>query len=99
MNMPSDARLAYASQDAFIVIGTCRENILFGQPYNREWYDTVVGACALTMDFAGLPFGDQTKLGDKGSSLSGGQRQRLVRLFFFKLFVTQTCTQAWDGMG
>jgi ATP-binding cassette, subfamily C (CFTR/MRP), member 1 len=63
---------------AFILVGTCRENILFGQPYNREWYDRVISACALLEDFERLPFGDQTKLGDKGISLSGGQRQRLV---------------------
>lgn len=61
------------------MIGTCRENILFGQPYVAEWYDRVVNACALVSDFETMPFGDQTKLDDRGGSLSGGQRQRIVR--------------------
>lgn len=27
--------------------GTVRENILFGQPYRKKWYNKVVKACAL----------------------------------------------------
>ena len=39
--------VAYASQEPCIFSSTLRENILFGLPYEDEWYRTVVQACAL----------------------------------------------------
>ncbi|KAF8312113.1 P-loop containing nucleoside triphosphate hydrolase protein [Clavulina sp. PMI_390] len=71
-------RVAYASQDSFVVVGTCRENVTFGRPFNHGRYQEVVRACALTADFERMPSKDQTLLGDKGITLSGGQRQRLA---------------------
>ena len=40
-------RVLYASQEPWVFSGTLRENILFGQPYQWDWYNTVVEACAL----------------------------------------------------
>ena len=40
-------RVLYASQEPWVFSGTLRENILFGQPYWWEWYNTVVEACTL----------------------------------------------------
>ena len=40
-------RVLYASQEPWVFSGTLRENILFGQPYRWEWYNTVVEACTL----------------------------------------------------
>ncbi|KAF8312106.1 P-loop containing nucleoside triphosphate hydrolase protein [Clavulina sp. PMI_390] len=71
-------RISYASQDSFVVVGSCRENIILGQRFEPERYDAVVQACALAADFARMPLGDQTVLSDKGITLSGGQRQRLA---------------------
>ncbi|KAF8312074.1 P-loop containing nucleoside triphosphate hydrolase protein [Clavulina sp. PMI_390] len=71
-------RIAYASQDSFVVVGTCKENITFGRPFDLERYHKVVRACALIADFDRMPSKDQTLLGDKGITLSGGQRQRLA---------------------
>uniref|UniRef100_A0A1X7VWQ1 Uncharacterized protein n=1 Tax=Amphimedon queenslandica TaxID=400682 RepID=A0A1X7VWQ1_AMPQE len=39
--------VAYASQEACVFSTSLRENILFGLPYEEEWYRTVVHACAL----------------------------------------------------
>ena len=39
--------VAYASQDPWIYSATLRENILFGKPYDRKWFKTVISACAL----------------------------------------------------
>jgi ABC-type bacteriocin/lantibiotic exporter with double-glycine peptidase domain len=32
----------------------------------------------LTQDFAAMPDGDKTNVGDRGENLSGGQRQRKI---------------------
>ena len=71
-------RIAYASQDALIVPGTVRENIIFGSEYEEQRYRDVLAACALLPDLARMKASDQTMLGEKGSTLSGGQRQRIV---------------------
>jgi len=42
-----NGRVSYASQDPWVFSATIKENILFGKPYNREWYDKVIRACAL----------------------------------------------------
>lgn len=81
-------RFAYASQDALIVTGTIRDNILFGAEYDEKRYQRVLEACALASEVQKLRAGDQTMLGDKGSRLSGGQKQRVVcDLVFFVLLV------------
>ena len=40
-------RVLYASQEPWVFSGTLRENILFGQPYRWDWYNTVMEACTL----------------------------------------------------
>ncbi|CAL1703415.1 unnamed protein product [Somion occarium] len=71
-------RFAYASQDALIVTGTIRDNILFGTEFDERRYLKVLEACALTSEVQKFRAGDQTMLGEKGSRLSGGQRQRVT---------------------
>lgn len=69
--------LSYASQDAWVFGSTVRQNILFGQPYDRQRYQKVVKACALLKDFKQFSQGDQTIVGERGTSLSGGQKARI----------------------
>nr|XP_008197317.1 PREDICTED: multidrug resistance-associated protein 1 isoform X4 [Tribolium castaneum] len=69
--------IAYVSQQAWIQNATLRDNILFGKSFDKSLYDKVVEACALNPDFAMLPAGDQTEIGEKGINLSGGQKQRV----------------------
>ncbi|XP_046596329.1 ATP-binding cassette sub-family C member 4 isoform X2 [Neodiprion lecontei] len=69
--------LSYAGQDAWVFGATVRQNIIFGQPYERQRYHRVTKACALLSDFEQFPQGDLTIVGDRGSSLSGGQRARI----------------------
>lgn len=73
------ARFAYASQNAIIIPGTIRDNILFGRAFQAERYSRVLDACALMLDIRNMPAGDGTWLGEKGRRLSGGQKQRIVR--------------------
>ncbi|KAI1297541.1 hypothetical protein EDD11_007103 [Mortierella claussenii] len=69
--------LAYVAQSAWILNDTVRNNIVFGQEYDKERYLQVIKACALISDFRMLINGDQTLIGEKGINLSGGQRQRI----------------------
>ncbi|XP_076243243.1 ATP-binding cassette sub-family C member 4 [Calliopsis andreniformis] len=69
--------LSYAGQEAWVFGATVRQNILFGQPYERHRYQRVVKACSLLRDFKQFPQGDQTVVGERGSSLSGGQKARI----------------------
>ncbi|XP_003399081.1 ATP-binding cassette sub-family C member 4 isoform X1 [Bombus terrestris] len=75
-NIPN-LRISYASQEAWLFSGTVRDNILFGQPYDKDRYMAVTRACALTKDFQQLPYGDMSNVGESGSSLSGGQKARI----------------------
>ena len=79
------ATRAFCPQYAWIQNTSVKENILFGKPYNREWYDAVVDACALRPDLEALPNGDMTEIGERGITVSGGQKQRLniARAIYF----------------
>ncbi|KAJ8871218.1 hypothetical protein PR048_027524 [Dryococelus australis] len=63
-----DDEISYASQEAWLFVGSVRQNILFGQPYNKKKYDEVVQVCALQRDLELFPFGDKTIVGERGVS-------------------------------
>ncbi|KAK9244743.1 P-loop containing nucleoside triphosphate hydrolase protein [Lipomyces tetrasporus] len=70
-------RIAYASQAPWIMNATVKDNITFGSRFQADFYEKTIKACALLEDFAALPDGDETLVGEKGISLSGGQKARL----------------------
>ncbi len=57
--------VSYASQSAFILNASVRENILFMSPYDQERYLSVVKGCCLVSDFQLLPDGDATEIGER----------------------------------
>ena len=69
--------VAYVPQSAWVFSGTIRENVLFGEPYNEEWYTKVLETCALLEDINRFPSGDCTFVGEHGVVLSGGQLARV----------------------
>lgn len=69
--------LSYASQEPWVFAATIRQNILFGQPYDKKRYNEVVQVCALEKDFKQFTDGDLTLVGERGASLSGGQKARI----------------------
>jgi ATP-binding cassette subfamily C (CFTR/MRP) protein 4 len=69
--------ISYASQEPWLFTASVRQNILFGQPMDKNRYRQVVRACALERDFQLLPHGDMTIVGERGVTLSGGQRARI----------------------
>lgn len=69
--------VAYCAQQAWLVNGTIKENIVFSSPWNPRRYKDVIVACSLQRDLEILDGGDQTLVGEKGVTLSGGQKQRI----------------------
>lgn len=71
--------VAFCDQTPWIMNATIRANIVAeSREFDSTWFNTVINACDLALDFSRLPEGDLTVVGDKGVKLSGGQRQRLV---------------------
>ncbi|KAJ2655367.1 hypothetical protein IWW48_005570 [Coemansia sp. RSA 1200] len=70
--------IAFMEQAPVIINDTIRENILFGRKYDKEHYNQVIEACALTEDINAWKKGDRTVIGDRGIKISGGQRARLA---------------------
>ena len=78
-----------------------KDNILFGNPFDRKWYDKPVEfPCALEPDFKQIPQGDATEIGERGISLSGGQKARisLARGVYSKhdILLLESCFEAVD---
>nr|XP_039260711.1 multidrug resistance-associated protein 4-like isoform X5 [Styela clava] len=70
-------KIVYSNQVPWVFSGTLRENILFGEEYEKERYDDVISACCLTKDLTLLSDGDLTLIGERGVTLSGGQKARV----------------------
>ncbi|KAK4621385.1 ABC transporter 7 [Fulvia fulva] len=69
--------VAYCAQQAWLVNGTIKENIVFASRFDAKRYKNVIVACSLQRDLEILDAGDQTLVGEKGVTLSGGQKQRI----------------------
>ncbi|CRK93043.1 CLUMA_CG006547, isoform A [Clunio marinus] len=78
------ATIAYAGQQPWLVNGTIRDNILFGESYRPKRYEEVIESCALKSDIEIMSNGDLTQVGERGMTLSGGQKMRkcIARAFY-----------------
>ncbi|TVU00027.1 hypothetical protein EJB05_54570 [Eragrostis curvula] len=68
---------AYVPQTAWILSGNIKDNILFGNPYDKEKYERIIQACALNKDLDLFANGDLTEIGERGINMSGGQKQMI----------------------
>jgi ATP-binding cassette subfamily C protein len=73
------AAIGYVEQDAPVLSGTLRENLLYGAPdtTERDLEDTL-RTTRLDSLVASLPEGLETTVGHRGMKLSGGERQRVA---------------------
>jgi len=65
-------------QEAFLVAGTVRDNVLFGSEFGDDDVWAALDLAAAEQFVRDLPHGLDTLVGERGVSLSGGQRQRLA---------------------
>ncbi|MGW5178794.1 ABC transporter ATP-binding protein [Streptomyces sp. NPDC004082] len=73
------AAIGYVEQDAPVLSGTMRDNLLLGNPEADEAeLDRVVKTTRLDGLLERLPRGLETLVGHRGTRLSGGERQRVA---------------------
>jgi subfamily B ATP-binding cassette protein MsbA len=95
------SQISFVSQDNFLMSGSIRENICFGQSDVSEEALRTAVRLAHVAEFADkLPQGLDSPVGDNGSLLSGGQRQRIaIARAFLKdapIIVLDEATSALD---
>lgn len=54
--------LAFVSQSAFVMNGTVRSNILFGQPMNAQRYYKAISCAQLTKDLEQMPANEMSEV-------------------------------------
>jgi ABC-type multidrug transport system fused ATPase/permease subunit len=73
------ATIGYVEQDAPVLSGTLRENLLFGAPdATEDDLDRALRTTRLAAMVGSLPHGLDTTVGHRGMKLSGGERQRIA---------------------
>jgi len=73
------AGIGYVEQDAPVLSGTLRENLVFGAPETDEDdVQKVLRTTRLNAMVSALPDGLETTVGHRGMKLSGGERQRVA---------------------
>jgi ABC-type multidrug transport system fused ATPase/permease subunit len=73
------AAIGYVEQDAPVLSGTLRENLLYGAPdATEDEVRRVLRTARLDRLVAGLPDGLDTEVGHRGTKLSGGEKQRVA---------------------
>jgi len=65
-------------QDNFVFSDTIKNNIILGEPYDRERLDRVIRIARLDDYIGELPLGVETKIGVDATGISGGERQRIM---------------------
>ena len=70
--------MGYVKQDIFLIDGSIRDNITFGDEHPDEArLMQAIQLASLDILVQSLPMGGDTMIGERGSRLSGGQRQRI----------------------
>jgi ABC-type multidrug transport system fused ATPase/permease subunit len=72
-----NGNIAYVEQEPFIISGTLKDNILFGNEYDKKKFDRAIEACCLEHDLQIFNRGVDTEIGERGINASGGQKARI----------------------
>ena len=74
------SRIGYVPQDIYLLDGTIKENIIFGDfrdSIDQKSYNHAIETSQLRDVLKSFEQGDQTIVGERGARVSGGQRQRI----------------------
>ena len=77
MKQLRNKKISYCSQEKFILDNTIRENILFGNKFEKDKYLSVLDECQLTEDINNFKEKDMKECKMNGIQLSGGQKSRV----------------------
>lgn len=75
--LQASGRIAYVSQDSWLLDGTLRDNLALGRSLSDGDLVDALHRVGLDSWYAGLPAGLDEHLNQRGGNLSGGQRQRV----------------------
>lgn len=70
-------KVFYVSQQPWVFTASIKQNIIFGNVFDKKKFDKIIEVCSLKKDLELLTFGMNTLVGEKGINLSGGQRARI----------------------
>lgn len=70
-------KIAYASQNPWILNDSVKNNIIFGEIFEQSRYKRALQYSKLETDLELFSMGDETVIGENGSTLSGGQKARI----------------------
>jgi ATP-binding cassette subfamily B protein len=71
--------MGYVPQEGFLFSGTVADNIQFGRPgASRAEVEAAAAAVGAEPVIAGLPYGFDTEVGERGALLSAGERQLIA---------------------
>ena len=70
-------KIAYVKQDPFVIPGSVKDNILFGNEYDESKFEQAISICMLENDIEKFDQGVDTLIGEEGLNLSGGQKARI----------------------
>lgn len=76
VSMPTNEPIAYAAQSSWLQNRTIRENIVFGERFEKARYETAIREGALEADLNRLNDGDQTMVGERVRPLHSSARKR-----------------------
>lgn len=72
------SEISLIHQNTFLIDDTIKNNITLFKDYPLEEYENAITKSNLKDVINNLPNGNNTKIGEGGSTLSGGQRQRIA---------------------
>ena len=95
-------KIGYIPQDVFLFSDTVANNIRFGEESaSQEDVEAAAALSEIDSDIAGLRFGYQTMVGERGVTLSGGQKQRIsiarALVKMPQLLILDDCLSAVDA--
>ncbi|CAH0559495.1 unnamed protein product [Brassicogethes aeneus] len=94
-------RISYASQEPWLYPCTVKENIIFGEEFDKKRYQNVINMCGLKDDLNNFQHGEDTNVINGGLNFSKGQQSRinLARAVYrdSEIYLLDDCLSSLDN--